>query len=251
MNLFIDVGNTLTKVALDSGKDIKFLFAVASSLVVEDGVNALMKYIDYFPKDINNIYLSSVVPNAYNEIFDFAKFALKYQKVIRIDHTSSDLVKINIDNPKELGNDLLCDLVGAEALFGHPCLIVDMGTATKFLLIDDKGVFSTCSFVPGLEMSLNTLASNTALLPKLRLEKAKPLLDNHNTKDVMISSAYYSQIDMINGMVKRYKDEVDYPLLVILTGGNVKLIKDNFDFEYKLVDNLCLRGLKVIADSKK
>ena len=128
---------------------------------------------------------------------------------------------------------------------------MDLGTATKFLLIDDKGVFSTCAIIQGLELSLRNLAQNTALLPMLSFDEVKPLLENRNTKDVLVSSAYYSHVDMINGMVARYKKEVGYPLKVVLTGGNIKNIKKDLDFEYETKDYLCLLGIKVIVNLRK
>lgn len=246
MNLYIDVGNTATKFAVDDNAGIKHIRTIDTSKIVDD--DSVLNLLEL--EGLEDVYVSSVVPLASKNIENY--FQRKYNVTSTlISPLDESGVTISIDNQDELGADLLCDLAGAKALFGYPLLVVDLGTATKFLLIDDKGVFSTCAIIQGLELSLRNLAQNTALLPMLSFDEVKPLLENRNTKDVLVSSAYYSHVDMINGMVARYKKEVGYPLKVVLTGGNIKNIKKDLNFEYETKDYLCLLGIKVIVNLRK
>lgn len=246
MNLYIDVGNTATKLAVDDNTGIKHIRTIDTFRIVDD--DSILRLVEL--DDLEAVYVSSVVPLASKNIEKYfhRKYKIKPTFISPLDECG---VKISIDNPDELGADLLCDLAGAKAIFGYPLLVVDLGTATKFLFIDNEGVFSTCAIIQGLELSLRNLAQNTALLPMLSFDKVKPLLENRNTKDVLVSSAYYSHVDMINGMVARYKKEVGYPLKVVLTGGNIKNIKKDLDFEYETKDYLCLLGIKVIVNLRK
>ena len=246
MNLYIDVGNTATKFAIDNNQEIKHLKTIDTKRInEEDDVLDVLEL-----ENITGVYVSSVVPLASKKIKEY--FRRKYNIVaIFISPEDKSGVIIDIDNKDELGADLLCDLAGAKALFGFPLLIIDLGTATKFLFIDNKGVFFTCAIIQGLELSLRNLSQNTALLPLLSFDEVKPLLENKNTKDVLVSSAYYSHVDMINGMVARYKKEVGYPFKVILTGGNIKNIQKDLDFDYEVKNNLCLEGIKVIVNLRK
>ena len=240
MNLYIDVGNTATKFGVDYGKKVELIFTISTSECIRDPKSAL----DSIPGEYEKVYISSVVPNATKAL------CRVFKEAIIISPLEDSGIKIQIDYPEELGTDLLCDIAGCNELYGYPSLIVDLGTATKFLFIDKEGIFYSCAIVPGIELSLNTLSKNTALLPRIDIQEVKPLLDCHNTKDVLMSSVFYSHVDMINGMVERYKKEVGYPFKIVVTGGHVDFIKEYLNFDYKLKYNLCLHGLRVIADKR-
>ena len=77
-------------------------------------------------------------------------------------------IKIKIDNRHELGVDLLCDLEAAYQEYGPKTVVVDFGTATKILFIDDQGVFKSCAIFLGYEKSKSILASSTELLPDVK-----------------------------------------------------------------------------------
>ena len=247
MKLYIDVGNTATKFAIDEKEGLKPILTINTSKIEEDvdGTLSVLKV-----ENLDGIYVSSVVPLVSKSLQGY--FHRKYNlEVYLISPSDESGVELEIDDKNELGSDLLCDLAGAKALYGYPLLIVDLGTATKFLLVDKNNVFSTCAIIQGLELSLHNLSKNTALLPMLSFDEVKPLLENKNTKDVLVSSAYYSHVDMINGMVARYKKAVDYPFKVVLTGGNIDKIAKDLDFDYEIKNNLCLEGIKVIVNLKK
>ena len=247
MKLYIDVGNTATKFAIDENQEIKPILTIKTSNIEED-VDGALSNLEI--ENLDGIYVSSVVPLVSESLQGY--FQRKYNlDVYLISSDDESGVKLAIDDKNELGSDLLCDLAGAKALYGYPLLIVDLGTATKFLLIDKNNVFSTCAIIQGLELSLHNLSKNTALLPMLNFDEVKPLLENKNTKDVLVSSAYYSHVDMINGMVARYKKAVGYPFKVVLTGGNIDKIAKDLDFDYEIKNNLCLEGIKVIVNLKK
>ena len=243
MNLYIDVGNTAIKFGVEYKDAVELVFTMSTS----EGIKNPEGVLGYLPGPISHVYISSVVPAASESLGKLFGADVPVTFISPLDDSG---VQVKIDYPEELGTDLLCDIAAANKIFGYPSLIVDLGTATKFILIDENGVFSTCAIVPGIELSLNTLSKNTALLPRIDIQEIKPLLECHNTVDVLMASAYYSHIDMINGLVKRYEDEVGYDIQVILTGGNLDFIKEQLNFEYKFKYNLCLQGIKVIADKK-
>ena len=247
MKLYIDVGNTATKFAIDDNQGIKPILTIKTSKIEED-VDGALNILKI--ENLDGIYVSSVVPEVSKSLQIY--FQRKYNlDAYLISPSDESGVKLEIDDKNELGSDLLCDLAGAKVLYGYPLLVVDLGTATKFLFIDKNNVFSTCAIIQGLELSLQNLSKNTALLPMLSFDEVKPLLENKNTKDVLVSSAYYSHVDMINGMVARYKKAVGYPFKVVLTGGNIDKIAKDLDFDFEIKNNLCIEGIKVIVNLKK
>ena len=247
MDLYIDVGNTTIKYGYFKDDELILLHTKNTQLFVDE---VCTLDINEQLEDITRVVISSVVPKATEKLTSL--FTSLNKEVVLISSKDDAGIKIEIDDINELGTDLLCDLASGYQLFHSPLLIVDLGTVTKFLFIDKNGTFSTCSFVPGLELTLKTLSKNTALLPKIEVSNIKPLLDNHNTKDVIMSSTYYSHIDTLNGMVKGYQNEVGYPFKVVITGGNIELVHSDkeIEFEFMEVKELCLRGIKVIMDRK-
>ena len=243
MNLFIDIGNTAIKFALD---DLKNVTSISTKEVIEGDFD-----LSFLPKGVDQVFVSSVVPKAFEKIK--AKVFGKYGILMKQEAISNDYgVYIDMDNPQELGDDLFYDLVGANATSKVPLLIVDLGTANKFLYIDENHRFYSAQIIEGLYMALHGLANSTALLPHIEDGDIKPILKCNNTVDVLLSSAYNAQVDAINGAVARYQKELgnkDIP--IILTGGNVKDIYKDLNFKYQKVDNLCLKGLQVTSRGKK
>lgn len=243
MNLYIDIGNSAIKFGVDNNSSAELIFfIVTKNIDREELANKL-------PKDIDNIYISSVVPNALNELSKVLK-DIYNKDIIPVNTNDDSGVNIKIDNPKELGNDLLSDLAAASHFYGYPILVIDAGTATKILYIDEFNTFSSCAIVPGLEMQFKSLNSETAQLPLIEEKKVKKLLECHNTIDVITSSCFYSHIDMINGLIARYEKEIGHPVKKVVTGGHMKSIYKDLNFDYDYDPTLCLKGIKVIAERK-
>ena len=76
-----------------------------------------------------------------------------------------------MDNPVEIGSDLIVASVAAIHDYGAPLLIVDMGTATTITAIDKDGVYSGGCICPGLKISLEALTGRTAQLPGISLDE--------------------------------------------------------------------------------
>lgn len=243
MNLYIDIGNSAVKFGIDKNNDVEFLCYLKNDEIALDVLKAKL------PNKVDKIIISSVVPTLSEKISEMLKSIYKVHPII-LKSTDKSGVNINIDNPSELGCDLLADLAAANKYYGTPILIIDAGTATKFLYIDEKKTFFSCAIVPGLELQLKMLNTGTALLPDSTVKEVKPLLKCHNTIDVITSSSYYSHIDMINGMVDRYEKEIGHLVKKVVTGGNISKIKDLLKFEYIYDPTLCLKGVKVVGEGK-
>lgn len=244
MDLLVDIGNSATKFGVANNEEISLIFFVPTNKLVEE------LYRNKLPETIDNIYISSVVPEKTRELHKFISFRYKKEATI-INPLDKSGVNIDIDNPAELGADLLCDLAAANFYYGHPVLVIDAGTATKILYIDENNSFYCCAITPGLELQQSVLNKGTALLPKINSKKVKPLLECKNTIDVINSSSYYAHIDMVNGLIARFEKEIGHPVKKVITGGNISLLKEHFNFEYNYDPLLCLKGIKVIGNNKE
>ena len=93
-------------------------------------------------------------------------------------------INIHCDMPSSVGSDIICACVAAHYVYGSPSLVVDMGTATKMTVINEKGTFVGVSIIPGVLMGLNSLSEDTAQLPKVELNAPKSVIGK-NTSDSM------------------------------------------------------------------
>lgn len=251
MNLCIDVGNTSIGVGVFyNDKLIKKIRLTTGLEHTEDEYFTVIKRRlednDIKINKIQHIILSSVVPsvnvplkNALKRIFNL--------DVISIQPGVKTGLMLKTDNPNEIGNDLIADLVGAKEEYGYPILIADLGTASKILLLDNKGVFTSCLIMPGLTLSANSLISKAALLPEVSLEAPKSILAS-NTIEAMNAGIVYGHLEMILGLINRYENELGYPCKHIITGGNSVFIKDLVPKDYIYDEDICLKGLNHIIN---
>ena len=214
MILLVDIGNTATSFASLDNEELKFINRLFNIDVNKDSVSNLLNGFKF-----EKIYVSSVAPKLLSQLKEILINLFKI-KPIEIDVSFNDLVDIDIDNKNELGIDLLCDIVAGKAIYGNKVVIIDFGTATKVLFIDENGVFSSCAIYPGYQKSKELLANSTELLPNVEGKLIKPISECHNTSDVINSSIYFSHIDTINGIINRYENEKGYSLKRVYTGGN-------------------------------
>lgn len=242
MKLFVDIGNTAIKFATNEN-GFSYLGRFFARELSEEKLDALLANV----KNLEQVNIASVVPSSSKKLNEY--FNKKYHlepQYIKIDDYPP--LKVDIDNKNELGMDLYCDLVGAYKKYGPATIVVDLGTASKILLIDKEGVFHSCSIVPGIEMSKKMLSSDTALLPNVDSGLIKNITECRNTVEVIVSSVYFGHIEMINGLLKRYEKEIGYTCKHVFTGGNAKEIVKNISEPYVLDENLCLEGIKEIVE---
>lgn len=247
MNLYIDIGNTTIKFAVDDADNVKKVLFFLS----KEFNNHKLEVYELFEKyNINKAYISSVNPTAYNILYKTLTKKMGKNNVITIGPRDPVNFGIDIEFPDELGTDLLCDMEGALIKYNAPLLIIDVGTASKVLYMPKNKVFTSCAIVPGIEVTMDLLYNSTSLLSKETLREPKKYLDSHNTSDVIVSSTVFGHADMLNGMIKRYEQETGEKCTKILTGGYAEFLKKYLDFAYEFEPNLAFLGLKEISRKK-
>ena len=250
MNLCIDVGNTTIGMGFfQYGKLIKRVTYTLDIKKTSDEYISVIKSIfienDFAYSDLKKIILSSVVPSVNDPLVTALK-ELFHIEPIRIAPGIKTGLTIHVDNPNEIGNDLIAVMVGAKEKYGYPCLIADLGTASKILLIDKSGAFTSCAIMPGLSLSMDALTQKAALLPEISLKDTKTVMAK-NTVDAINVGVTLGHASMINGLIKQYEKELGYPCQHILTGGDgIYVSKSLKDFTFD--PNICLEGLELIIE---
>lgn len=251
MNICIDVGNST--VALGVYKDDalyeRMSFNTDPKLTDDECYHYLkrvMTTLNIKESDVETIILSSVVPQINVALMEAIKRLFNKGPMLIGPGTKTSL-SIKVDNPSEIGNDLIADLVGAKEKYGYPCIIADLGTASKILLLDKAATFSSCLIMPGLTLSAESLSNKAALLPEVSLIAPKSIIAK-NTLGAMNAGIVYGHADMILGLLKRIEKEIGYPCKHILTGGGATYVLDILKDDFIYDKNLNLDGLNIIVN---
>ena len=160
-------------------------------------------------------------------------------------------LNIKIDNPAQLGADMVATAVGAMKSYKLPCLIADLGTATKISVLSKNGEFLGCSIAPGVGISLKALTGGTSQLPALGLDTPKNAIGT-NTITSMQSGIVYGTADSLDGMFDRLENELGEKIeSIIATGGYAKDIIRHCRHRIIYDENLILDGLFAIYEKNQ
>lgn len=255
MLLTIDIGNTNITMGAYENNELKFV----SRLATNRAITADQYAVDF--KQIFSLYdvpvskfsgaaVSSVVPELSTAICD-AVTKLTGCKPMLLGPGLKTGMNILIDNPAQLGADLLAGCVGAAALYPLPCLVIDLGTASKISVIDKNGSFCGCTIAPGIGISLEALSAKTSQLPSISLKTPARAIGK-NTVDSMQSGTVFGFAAMIDGVCEKLEEELGEKVpSTVATGGLAKdLIKScKRDIIYN--GDLVLYGLKVLYEKNR
>lgn len=251
MNICVDVGNTMVKIGFfKEEKLIKTLSFTTDERKTDDEFYLIIKNQltanDIEISEENNIIYASVVPSI-NFALKNALERLFGSNLIILGSGTKTGLPMKVDNPNEVGSDLIADVVGAKNKYNFPCIIADLGTATKILLIDKDGFFSSAALTPGISISADILSQKGEMLPNVSLIAPKKVVAR-NTIDAMNVGIVYGHADMVLGLVARLEKELGYTCKKILTGGGAihiqDIVKDTFIYD----KTICLEGLNIILN---
>lgn len=159
-------------------------------------------------------------------------------------------VKIRMDNPKEVGADLIANAAAAMKLYTLPIIIVALGTATAFATVSKEGEYLGGVIAPGLGISLEALYTRTSALPRVDLVRPKKTI-GPNTVAAMQSGTIFGWAGLIDGIVERIREELGEKAMVIATGGYAQLIANESKTIDKVNPELTLYGVKLIHDMNR
>ncbi len=143
-----------------------------------------------------------------------------------------------------LGSDRLLCCSAALKKYRPPFIVVDFGTATTVNVVDQSGAFIGGVILPGVSTGLQALSVKTSLLHTISFFHPESVIGK-NTAECMLSGATYGTAGMIDGLVKRIKQELGGIASVIVTGGNVEAVAPYCDLELHVEPNLLLEGLAI------
>ncbi len=249
MVLTIDIGNTNIVLGGFVNDKLNFVARIATNAnKTEDEyatkIRSILAIHNVDKSVIEGAIISSVVPPLNSVMKKAIQFVYGVDPVM-VGPGIKTGIKIHCDNPASVGADLISACVAAHHIYGSPSLVIDMGTATKIMVIDETGAFIGVSIAPGVGMGLKALSSGTAQLPQIGLEAPKSVIGK-NTVDCMKSGVVFGNACLIDGMIDRFNNEMGAELPVYATGGLASTIIPHCNHQITLDDDLLLKGLNIL-----
>jgi len=249
MILAIDIGNTNIVIGKYDGDSLVYVARMVTDANKSESEYAVnIKSILSLDKNssdkINGAIISSVVPPLTKNIRNAIKMLYDVDALI-VGPGIKTGINLQVDNPSQVGADLICACVAAYCKYPSPALIIDMGTATKIMVVDEKGTFMGVSIAPGVEISLKALSGGTAQLPQISLDAPSRVIAK-NTVECMKSGVVFGSASMLDGMIERIEKELGTSATYIATGGYASAIVPHCNSNITIDDNLVLDGLYIM-----
>ena len=249
MILAVDIGNSNIVIGGISGNDIRFEARLRTdSTKTSDeyciDLKMILDVYDVKTEDVEGAIVASVVPQVLNSI----KTALKKltgKNALVVGPGLKTGLNIKIENPAQTGADLVVGSVAALREHKPPLIVIDMGTATTMIVLDETGALIGGCICPGVKISLDALTERTALLPGLQLDQPRKAI-GRNTIDCMRSGIMMGNASMMDGMIERMEAELGQKTTVVITGGIAKFIAPMCKTEMVYDKDLLLKGLAML-----
>lgn len=249
MILAIDIGNTNIVIGCTQQEKVYFVERVSTNIskteleyVVE--FKTLFDLYHIKMEEITGCIIASVVPPLVN-IVKAAMTKLLHITPMIVGPGIKTGLNILMDNPAQIGSDLIVNAVAALQYYGAPVIIIDMGTATTISVVDDNKNYIGGMILPGVKISLEALASRTSQLPRISLEAPRKIIGK-NTIDCMKSGIVMGQAACMDGMIERIREDLGYSFHVVATGGLAGCIVPYCKEDIVCDNELTLKGLDII-----
>lgn len=254
MILAVNLENTVISLGCFDREQLVFTEQTAADRV-KTGLDYMLLFRDILrlhevsPEQIEGGIISSVVPGLTDLIWEACHRLFEKRFLIAGPGIKTGL-SILMDNPAQVGNDLAASAVAALEFYPAPLLVISLGTANCFCVINEKSQYVGAVIMPGMQVSLDALRAHAAQLPEISIDMPKKLLGS-NTVQSMKSGILYGTASGIDGMISRIEEETGENLTVVMTGAHADLLSQLCRHEIMFRPNLLLEGLRLIYEKNQ
>lgn len=247
MLLAVDVGNTNIVLGVIDGEKLVSSGRFSTNIYETEDECAMKIYS--FLNLHNNIQIdgaiiSSVVPALVTTLKKAIYTVCKVNAIVVGPGIKTGL-SIKIDDPAQLGADLVVGAVAAKEKYPQPTIIFDLGTATTGSVLDKDGNFLGGTITTGVKTSINALSAGAALLPQIDITAPKKIIGT-NSIESMQSGCVIGTACMLDGLIDKFEQELGEKATVVVTGGLGKSIAKNCSHDMIIDENLLIDGLRII-----
>ena len=255
MILTIEIGNSTITLGGVEGSEIRFECRINTDRVKTSDtycidLKTLFEIYGIDMASIEGVIISSVVPQVLNSVRTAIRKLLNTEPLVVGPGLKTGL-DIRLENPGQMGADLVAADVAALSEHKPPLIVIDMGTATTMAVLDPNGAHLGGCVCPGVKISLEALTGNTSLLPGIQLDSPKQAL-GRNTADAKRSGIMFGTASMLDGMIDRFRAETGWDFTIVATGGLAKHIVPLCHNEIVYDRHLIIKGLaKLYRDNAR
>ena len=222
MILTINIGNSNITIGGYQGEALAFQAQIYSdpNCSMDEYAIKLAGVMDLYgvdPAQVEGAILASVVPILTGRVSDALRQLCPVRVLLAGPGLKSGL-PIRIDNPGELGAELLCGAVAGLAVVKPPFVVIQMDTAITMMGVNAQGELVGGVILPGPQLALNALIQSTAQLPQVNFRKKAAGVLGTNTADSLQSGVILSSADILDGMAARFRRELGEDTAFIATG---------------------------------
>lgn len=251
MLLTIDVGNTNTVLGLFDAEDLIKSWRVKTDPRSTSDEMSLQISALVSGYTVSGLSICSTVPATLRELRTMIASYFSDIATTIVEPGTKTGVPLLVDNPKEIGADRIVNTLAAHTLYGGPAIVVDFGTSTNLDVVSPKGEFLGGALAPGIEISVDALASRAAQLRKVELIRPKNAIGK-NTVEALQSGTIFGFAGQVDGLVEKITAELaqsyDEAPTVIATGGLAPLVIDVSTTIDEYEPDLTLIGLRLIHE---
>jgi len=257
MLLVIDIGNTDTTLGVFEGEELKGTGYMATAIhrtadEYATLVLTILHHKNLHASDIDDVVLCSVVP----------PLTATYEQLCQQYFNVSPLVvaagirtgvRIQMDNPREVGADRIANAAAAHHLYRGPVIVADLGTATTFDTISKEGDYLGGAIAPGILTAAEALFTRASMLPRVELTHPKHAIGT-NTIAAIQSGVIFGYVGLIEGVIARIQQELmefGEKAMVVATGGCAQLVAKETSIIDIVNPDLTLIGLRLIYQMNK
>jgi type III pantothenate kinase len=251
MLLAIDSGNTNVVFAVYDGDRLRASWRAATNpkrTADEYAVwlTQLMALSSLARDDIDATIIGNVVPEASFNLVGLCRRYFASEPVI-VGRPNCRLgIGIDVDMPAQnVGADRIANAVAAQDRYPVPLMVVDFGTSTNFDIVDSNGNYCGGVLAPGPNLAVLALEMAAAQLPRVSIERP-PMVVGRSTVPAMQSGVFWGYVGLVEGLVRRIREERGEAMGVIATGGLAALFATAIDVIDKVDPDLTLWGLRLI-----
>ncbi len=244
MILALDIGNTNIVIGCMEQETCRFVERVSTNSFKTEleyvvDFKTLLELYQIRIEDITGCIVASVVPPLNNIVLS-ALHKLLHVTPLLVGPGVKTGLNILMDNPGQVGADLIVDAVAGLHYYGAPIIMIDLGTATTISVVDKNKNYIGGMILPGVRVSLDSLVNRTSQLPRISLDAPKKIIG------CMKSGVIIGQASCLDGMIERIWDELGYETNVVATGGLAGSIIPHCRNRIICDNELTLKGLDII-----
>jgi type III pantothenate kinase len=254
MLLAVDIGNTQTVFGLFEGEALTADWRLATRRDAtgdEMGVvlRSLFLEAERDRRLVDGVVVSSVVPELDDVIAGTSRRYFDREPMFVGPGVKTGMA-ILYENPHEVGADRIVNAVAAKTRYGAPVVVLDFGTATTFDVVSAGGEYLGGVIAPGLAVSAEALFAKAARLHHVDVRRPERII-GRNTEQSIRSGLFHGYCGLVEGLVRRIRDELGEEAPVVATGGMGAVFEEALGFLTAVDPNLTLEGLRLIWEKNR